>query len=120
MKIKLKLNFVVCTLSLIILAMFLGTGYVARKQKNDGVVINLAGRQRMLTQKLAKEIITYQQDRIANEQHNETLSSPLLNTAKVFDITLDALINSGKAPLTLSLFLFPITEFYNVTYITRY
>ena len=102
MKIKLKLNFVVCTLSLIILAMFLGTGYVARKQKNDGVVINLAGRQRMLTQKLAKEIITYQQDRIANDQHNGTLSSTLLNTAKVFDITLDALINSGKAPLTLS------------------
>ncbi len=38
---------------------FLATLYVSQKQKNDGLLINLAGRQRMLSQKMSKELLHF-------------------------------------------------------------
>ncbi|HPS57074.1 MAG TPA: hypothetical protein PK514_03120 [Spirochaetota bacterium] len=41
----------------------IAAGFV-QKQKYDGIRINLLGRQRMLTQKLSREVILYSQNRI--------------------------------------------------------
>jgi nitrate/nitrite-specific signal transduction histidine kinase len=42
---------------MVIVAMFSSTFYVTSMQKHDGLVINLSGRQRMLSQKIAKEAL---------------------------------------------------------------
>ena len=56
MAIRYKLGFIVAGLSFIILSMFLITWYTTSAQKTDGLLINLGGRQRMLSQKMSKEI----------------------------------------------------------------
>ncbi len=101
MQIRYKLGCIVAGLSIIILSMFLVTWYTASAQKADGLVINLAGRQRMLSQKMSKELFSYISLKDAKEK--EVLSSTVINTMKVFDITLSALTDSGKAPLSLNL-----------------
>ena len=68
--------------------------HVQNNQKHDSVGINLAGRQRMLSQKLTKEILLFAQGSLNAEQVN--------NTIAVFDQTLKALTVGGKAPLDLN------------------
>ncbi|MDX2509708.1 MAG: methyl-accepting chemotaxis protein [Desulfobacterales bacterium] len=81
--------------------MFLFTWHTTSAQKADGLVINLAGRQRMLSQKMSKEVLLYT---IATDnRQKEKLLNSLSNTVKVFDITLLSLADSGKAPLSLDL-----------------
>jgi len=98
MSIKLMLGSIITGLSLIICSMFVGTWYTTNLQKSDGLVINLAGRQRMLTQKMSKELFSF-----VSTGGDEKLAGSVKNTMKVFDMTLNALINSGKAPLSLNL-----------------
>lgn len=69
-----------------------------RLQKYDSVRINLSGRQRMLSQKMTKEILLY--------SFRGINKNAVLSTVKVFDLTLIALKDGGDAPLDLS-----ITEF---------
>ncbi|MCK5310761.1 MAG: type IV pili methyl-accepting chemotaxis transducer N-terminal domain-containing protein [Desulfobacteraceae bacterium] len=101
MAIRYKLGLIVAGLSLIILSMFLFTWYTTSAQKADGLVINLAGRQRMLSQKMSKEIFLCAAS--ADAEQKKKLRSTASNTVKVFDITLSALADSGKAPLSLDL-----------------
>ena len=65
-----------------------------KSQDHDSVVINLAGRQRMLSQKMTKEALLFGAGEIAK--------ADLLNTVDVFDKTLKALTHGGKAPLDLN------------------
>ncbi|MCP3943662.1 MAG: chemotaxis protein [Desulfobacteraceae bacterium] len=97
MSIKFKLGFFITGLSLIICIMFIGTFYTTQSQKSDGLVINLAGRQRMLSQKMSKELFLF-----VAENRNEKMGTAVKNTMRVFDMTLNALINSGDAPLSLN------------------
>lgn len=96
MSLKIRLTLSVITMFVIILCMFAGTTYVAFKQKDDGLVINLAGRQRMLSQKISKEVMLYMLD--SSEEHKKLVHK----TEQVFSKTLAALTNSGQAPLTLN------------------
>jgi len=98
MSIKLKLGAMISGLSVIIGLMFLITWYTTNAQKSDGLVINLAGRQRMLSQKISKELMTFS---VSGGQ--KALAASAQNSIKIFDVTLNALINSGKAPLSLNL-----------------
>ncbi|MCP4155911.1 MAG: hypothetical protein GY757_49760 [bacterium] len=67
----------------------------ARRQKYDGVRINLAGRQRMLTQKISKNLLLYASGKI---------SGPRLNTdIKIFHTTLQTLTNGGEAPVDMEM-----------------
>ncbi len=68
------------------------------RQKADAVIINLAGRQRMLTQKMTKEML----DLIRGEA-TEDERTLLKSTIKVFDTTLYALKDGGAAPLDLKM-----------------
>ncbi|MCF6249144.1 MAG: methyl-accepting chemotaxis protein, partial [Desulfobacula sp.] len=99
--IRYKLGLIVAGLSFIILSMFLVTWYTTTAQKADGLVINLAGRQRMLSQKMSKELFLFANQKDAKVKQTFKLAAQ--NTMKVFNVTLSALKDSGTAPLTLDL-----------------
>ena len=77
--------------ALSLVAVFL---YMLQKQEHDSIVINLAGRQRMLSQKMTKEILLFSQGVFPAEK--------VLDTINMFDQTLKALTYGGKAPLDLA------------------
>ena len=72
------------------IAVMVNTYITIEGNSDDGVVINLAGRQRMLTQKMTKEAIALANGKISKED--------LQNTAQLFDKTLNGLIY-GNAEL---------------------
>lgn len=101
--IKSKLYVISGVLCAIIVAMFVATYVNTQKQSDDGFLINLAGRQRMLSQKMSKELYQYLvASEKAGKPDQESLKSTR-STMKVFDLTLSALRDSGKAPLGLDL-----------------
>ena len=97
MSIKVRQTLLMVGFSVIVVFMFCSTVVVSGRMKDDGLVINLAGRQRMLTQKMTKEILHY------TAFPDASSAATIRNTAKVFDLTLKALTDSGNAPLTLNL-----------------
>ena len=104
MSIKNKLGLMVGSLMLIVALMFVLTLLATKQQKNDGLVINLAGRQRMLTQKMTKETLTLSfKRRQTPDADFKAEVTNLKNTMAVFDVTLKALKDSGDAPLALNL-----------------
>ena len=97
MSIKVKQVLLMVGFSLIVVFMFASTVMVSGEMAHDGLVINLAGRQRMLSQKISKEVLAFAQN--PSRKNAATIE----NTAKVFDLTLAALTDSGEAPLSLNL-----------------
>ena len=55
-KISTKINFIGAMLSFIVIANIILTIYLNQKHKGDSFIINIAGKQRMLSQKITKEI----------------------------------------------------------------
>ncbi|MCT4535675.1 methyl-accepting chemotaxis protein [Halodesulfovibrio sp.] len=82
---------------MVIVAMFSSTFYVTSMQKHDGLVINLSGRQRMLSQKIAKEAL-----KLSFAKNKSAAQNDLQTSMTLFETTLNALINSGYAPVTLN------------------
>lgn len=71
---------------------------------NSAAEVNMAGRQRMLTQKMTKEMITLSFDRSLNNSAAVEVSRRSLESSiKLFETTLNALINGGTTPKTLNL-----------------
>ena len=93
MKVSTKLYFGTIMQFLVAISLVAVFFYMQEKQDHDSVVINLAGRQRMLSQKITKEILLFSQ--------NVFTADKVLNTIEVFHQTLKALIYGGKAPLDL-------------------
>ncbi len=82
--------------------LIIGSVYITlQKQKSDAIIINLAGRQRMLTQKMTKEMLDLIQKGDVNQEANQ-----LFSTMKVFDMTLNALYDGGDVPLDLKMTMF--------------
>jgi hypothetical protein len=81
----------------ILFLMLIGLSFNAQafSKQEAGVVINLAGKQRMLTQKMSKEIL-----QIAKGVDADGAKASLAETAGLFDQTLQGLIN-GDATLGL-------------------
>ncbi|GLT18409.1 hypothetical protein GCM10007938_21880 [Vibrio zhanjiangensis] len=71
------------------------------KQKDDGLVINIAGRQRMLTQKFTKEFLLAMD--IARQKSGKPDISVSQKTQELFDISLMALTQGGKTYLDLGM-----------------
>ncbi|MCB9762465.1 MAG: type IV pili methyl-accepting chemotaxis transducer N-terminal domain-containing protein [Alphaproteobacteria bacterium] len=80
---------------------FGSTTFVSSKQADDGLNINLAGRQRMLSQKMSKEALMYSQSvsRGANAAELERNAERVRASMEVFATTLAALKDGGEAPL---------------------
>ncbi len=103
MSINFKLKMIMFSFAGIIVLMFLATLYVTQKQKDDGLLINLAGRQRMLSQKLSKELHHFMWLSQTTGKTDSGAADQVRETMKIFATTLDALTHSGKAPLSLDL-----------------
>ncbi len=103
MSINFKLKMIMFSFAGIIILMFLATLYVTQKQKDDGLLINLAGRQRMLSQKISKELYHFMWLSQITGKSDTAAADQVRNTMKIFTVTLDALTHSGKAPLSLDL-----------------
>ena len=97
MSLQAKILFPTIALVVIVAGMFGATSYVASEQRTDGLVINIAGRQRMLTQKMAKEALAIH----ASGQADAALAAKLAKTMDVFTASLSALRLGGKAPTSL-------------------
>lgn len=65
-----------------------GTGLVLREQRSDANAIDVAGRQRMLSQRMSKEALIIERSGDAREA--------LAGTASLFDRSLTALISGGE------------------------
>lgn len=96
--IQLKLVSIVLVYVLLILAIFIVSTTVSKVQKSDGLVINLAGRQRMLSQKMTKEMLYF----LSTEKKKDA-AAQVVKTMNVFDATLKALTHGGDAPLDLGM-----------------
>lgn len=103
MSINLKLKLILFVLAAIIIGMFLETFLSTRQQSDDALMINMAGRQRMLIQKMTKELYSHLLVLKETGKTNTNIVERVRNTEKVFDITLNSLINSGKAPTGVNL-----------------
>ncbi len=101
MKVKTKLIGISVIMVVIILVMMIATWSVTSKQKNDGLIINLAGRQRMLTQKMTKELLEFELNKQHTGYSDPRLADQTRKTMEVFDKTLQALRDGGNAPSTL-------------------
>jgi len=95
MSIRWKLILGSLTFLLLFVAVFVTTSFVTASQKDDGLVINLAGRQRMLSEKMTKEILAY-----ADTPDDENWNAFTTSRA-VFQATQKALLDGGLAPITL-------------------
>jgi methyl-accepting chemotaxis protein/hemerythrin len=80
---------------LIIVGMFAATWVVTSSQENDSLVINIAGRQRMLAEKLGKETLAF------GMSGDTALRDRIAVTAGLFESSLASLDASGPVALTL-------------------
>ncbi len=103
MKVKTKLLASFGGLVFMMIILFLLTWNALSNQKDDGLVVNLAGRQRMLTQKMTKELLFFVNKRNQTGQADESLKGQVHLTMKVFETTLHALKESGDAPLSITM-----------------
>ena len=83
--------------ALLILSIFIVSTVIINKQKSDGLLINLAGRQRMLSQKMTKELLLFSTERKDEQKKGLRL------TMNLFEKTLFALKDGGKAPTDLKM-----------------
>ncbi|MFH1914790.1 MAG: bacteriohemerythrin [Pseudomonadota bacterium] len=79
----------------IIVGMFAATWVVTSSQESDSLVINIAGRQRMLAEKLGKETLAF------GASGDAALRGQIETTISLFESSLAALDASGPASLTL-------------------
>jgi two-component system nitrate/nitrite sensor histidine kinase NarX len=70
------------------------TAWTIDSQKQDALIINLAGRQRMLVQRMTKDALQLEQ----NQDERPSISQDLQEATRLFDQTLGALMNGGPAP----------------------
>jgi len=78
----------------IITIIVLYTSLTLYRQNNDGLVVNIAGRQRMLTQKFTKEFFLSLQQH--DQESREKASAQMLKTGKLFEVSLKALAEGGQ------------------------
>lgn len=88
----------------LLVSIFTVTKSVINTQKDDGLVVNLSGRQRMLTQRMTKETLIYANElKSANPVDLAGKKAKVKDTIEVFNTTHNALWKGGQAPLTLSM-----------------
>jgi len=98
--IKVKLIACIAGFVLVSLAMVTSTLITVSKQAGDTQVINTAGKQRMLTQKMVKEFYIYFSDAGEDDEALKIKVETLQGTINLFDTTLNGLID-GNAEMQL-------------------
>uniref|UniRef100_B8DM20 Methyl-accepting chemotaxis sensory transducer n=1 Tax=Nitratidesulfovibrio vulgaris (strain DSM 19637 / Miyazaki F) TaxID=883 RepID=B8DM20_NITV9 len=95
MSIRLRILLAVLGQALLAVALCMAVIVISNRQTTDGMAVNLAGRQRMLSQKMTKEALALLHGGPA------ALRQSIANQIRVFDVTLAAFIEGGQAPLSL-------------------
>ncbi len=91
--IKAKVLVVLFLFALVFVSIFVSTVIVTSSQKTDSLVINVAGRQRMLSQKMTKETLTY-----ISQNHSQAIKKETITaTIVLFEKSLVALIDGGES-----------------------
>ena len=86
----------------LILALGLSCSWVLQRQHDDGLVVNLSGRQRMLTQRMTHQLLYYA-SLVRDARPSIEARNAVLGTMRVFETTLTALDQGGSAPLDLQM-----------------
>ncbi len=79
-----------------LIGIYVSTVVLTNMQKDDALLVNLSGRQRMLTQKMSKEALIVAMGNTAYEKN-------LSNTESLFETTLNGLKDGGKVALDLGM-----------------
>lgn len=96
-----KLQVLIIFFLALLTAIVLYTSFTLFQQKSDGLVINIAGRQRMLTQKFTKEFFLALQQ--AKESGHAMNKKFIATTGKLFELSLEALDNGGETFMDLGM-----------------
>jgi methyl-accepting chemotaxis protein len=99
-----RITAILLSFALLLAAGAVASHFVLSRQADDALVVNLAGRQRMLTQKMTKEaaeLANLSREGSSTEVSNKR--DQLQNTMRVFETTLFALKDGGSAPLNLEM-----------------
>jgi two-component system nitrate/nitrite sensor histidine kinase NarX len=102
--IRAKLGIVFVGFLLLVAGSVIATFFAIEAQATDALVINLAGRQRMLTQEMTKAVLGIAREPSPNYQ------AELDETIYLFDRTLAALLDGGETPYGEETVLLPPTE----------
>ncbi len=94
--IKAKLILCIAAFVLVSTAMVISTLITVSKQESDTHVINAAGKQRMLSQKIVKEFYAYYSDSGEDEEALKVKENTLKGTINLFDETLTDLIEGDQ------------------------
>ncbi len=86
----------------LLVVVVLATGFVLQRQKDDGLVVNLSGRQRMLTQRITHQLLGFS-SQTEQGQDTQAQRAAVLGSMQVFEKTLQALEMGGPAPLDLQM-----------------
>ena len=86
-----KLTGAICVITLVTILLILFSVMTLNNQKNDSTVINIAGRQRMLSQKMSKEAVAIQAGLSVKENR-----ASLQKTHDLFNKSLAGLINGNS------------------------
>lgn len=78
------------------------TVFVLQRQKDDGLVVNLSGRQRMLTQRITHQLLGFA-TQAETGKDTQVQRESVLSSIQVFEKTLHALEHGGPAPLDLQM-----------------
>jgi len=100
-----RITAILVSFSILLAAGALASHFVLARQADDALVVNLAGRQRMLTQKMTKEAAELVN--LAREAGDPAATTAkreqLQGTVRVFETTLFSLRDGGSAPLNLEM-----------------
>ena len=94
LNVKQKLTRLIVFFLCIITIIVLYSSLTLYRQKHDGLVVNIAGRQRMLTQKFTKEFFLLLHQKTSGDR--KQVSGQMLQTRKLFEVSLQALAEGGK------------------------
>lgn len=97
-----RIGVVHLTYFLLLCALVTSTVLVLQQQKDDGLVVNLSGRQRMLTQRITHQLLGYS-TLAESGQSTQAQREAVLGSMQVFEKTLFALRGGGPAPLDLQM-----------------
>lgn len=92
---KIKLGILLMSFLTVMTITILATFWVVSLQKDYALIVNLAGRQRMLTQKMTKEVLVIVRETDGGDKAKDYRES-LMKTRELFGKTLSALINGGE------------------------
>ena len=98
--ITLKILMILLVYLVLGLIVFASVFMVTGLQADDGILINTAGRQRMLSQRMSKEVLLKARD------GDVIKSEQIASTVKLFDLTLFALKDGGDLPVDMGMTVF--------------